>query len=58
MDKLRESMHSVFLYYAIKQGMDMGIVNAGKLPLYDDVEPELRKVIEEVIFNKSEDGLH
>lgn len=51
MEKLREAMHSVFLYHAIKNGMDMGIVNAGKLPLYDDVEPNLRKLIEEVIFN-------
>lgn len=42
MDKLWESMHAVFLYHAIKSGMDMGIVNAGKLPLYDDVEPQLR----------------
>ena len=58
MEKLREAMHSVFLYHAIKNGMDMGIVNAGKLPLYDDVEPSLRKLIEEVIFNKSEDGTH
>lgn len=51
MDKLRESMHAIFLYHAIKQGMDMGIVNAGKLPLYDDVDPTWRQVIEEVIFN-------
>jgi len=41
MEKLRESMHSVFLYHAIKAGMDMGIVNAGKLPVYDDIDPEL-----------------
>ena len=43
---LRESFHSVFLYHAIQYGMDMGIVNAGKLPVYDDVEPELRAVLE------------
>lgn len=41
MEKLREAMHSVFLYHAIKAGMDMGIVNAGKLPVYDDIEPDL-----------------
>ena len=38
--------------------MDMGIVNAGKLPVYDDVEPNLRKALEEVIWNRSEDGDH
>lgn len=48
---LRESMHSVFLYHAIKAGMDMAIVNAGALPLYDDIEPELRDIIEKVILN-------
>lgn len=51
-------MHSVFLYHAIKAGMDMGIVNAGKLPVYDDIEPGLRQLIEEVIFNESKDGNH
>jgi 5-methyltetrahydrofolate--homocysteine methyltransferase len=55
---LREAMHSVFLYHAIKAGMDMGIVNAGALPIYEDIEPELRKLLEEVIFNESEDGRH
>lgn len=48
---LREAFHSVFLYHAIKYGMDMGIVNAGKLPLYEDVDPQLRQVLEEVIWN-------
>lgn len=38
--------------------MDMGIVNAGKLPLYDDIEPEIRQLLTEVIFNKSDDGKH
>jgi len=42
MERIRESMHSVFLYHAIKTGMDMGIVNAGKLPVYDDIEPKFR----------------
>ena len=51
LNDLRESFHSVFLYHAIQSGMDMGILNAGKLPVYDDVEPNLRKVLEEVIWN-------
>ena len=51
-------MHSVFLYHAIQNGMDMGIVNAGNLPLYDDIDEKLRALLEEVIFNNSEDGLH
>ena len=42
LDDLRESFHSVFLYHAIGKGMDMGIVNAGKLPVYDDIDPALR----------------
>ena len=58
LNDLREAMHSVFLYHAIQAGMDMGIVNAGKLPVYDDLPEELRTLIEEVIFNKSEDGAH
>jgi 5-methyltetrahydrofolate--homocysteine methyltransferase len=53
LNDLRESMHSVFLYYAIKAGMDMGIVNAGKLPLFDDINEEIRKVLIEVILNES-----
>lgn len=55
---LRESMHSVFLYHAIKAGMDMGIVNAGALPIYEDIPIDLRNLLEEVIFNQSEDGRH
>ena len=58
MEKLREAMHSVFLYHAIQSGMDMGIVNAGKLPVYDDIELNLWNLIEEVIFNESKDGNH
>ena len=46
LNDLREDFHSVFLYHAIQYGMDMGIVNAGKLPVYDDVEPELKAVLE------------
>lgn len=58
LSELREAMHSVFLYHAIKNGMDMGIVNAGMIPIYEDIEPNLRKLLEEVILNKSEDGNH
>src|ERR1044071_1728049 len=46
-------MHSVFLFYAIKAGMDMGIVNAGQLIVYDEIEPELRQVCEDVILNRN-----
>ena len=52
-EPVREAMHSVFLYYAIKAGMDMGIVNAGQLVIYDEIEPQLRKLCEDVILNKS-----
>ena len=51
-------MHSVFLFYAISKGMDMGIVNAGKLPLYEDIPLELRNLLTEVILNESADGNH
>jgi len=53
---VREAIHSVFLYHAIKAGMDMGIVNAGQLAVYDDLPEELRNVVEDVIQNKSPDG--
>ncbi|MDB4832016.1 methionine synthase [Hyphomicrobiales bacterium] len=53
---VRESMHSVFLYYAIKAGMDMGIVNAGQLTIYDDINSVLRSLCEDVILNKSPDA--
>jgi 5-methyltetrahydrofolate--homocysteine methyltransferase len=49
---VREAMHSVFLYHAIKAGMDMGIVNAGQMIVYDDIDPELRQVCEDVILNR------
>src|ERR1700744_3154814 len=55
-EPVREAMHSVFLYYAIKAGMDMGIVNAGALVVYDEIEPQLRQLCEEVILNKSPDA--
>ncbi|MFG1493816.1 methionine synthase [Halobacteriovorax sp. ZH4_bin.1] len=51
---VREAMHSSFLYHAIKAGLDMGIVNAGMLEVYENVEPELMKKIEDVLFNRSE----
>jgi 5-methyltetrahydrofolate--homocysteine methyltransferase len=54
-DHVREAMHSVFLFYAIKAGMDMGIVNAGQLVVYDEIEPELRRLCEDVILNRNND---
>ena len=51
-ESVREAMHSVFLYHAIKAGMDMGIVNAGQMIIYDDIDPELRQVCEDVILNR------
>ncbi|MBK8806537.1 MAG: methionine synthase [Bacteroidales bacterium] len=51
-DIVREAMHSVFLFYAIKEGLDMGIVNPGMLQVYDDIEPELKSKVEAVILNK------
>ena len=56
-ERVREAMHSVFLYHAIQAGMDMGIVNAGQLALYDDIDPELRELVEDVILNRR-DGRH
>jgi 5-methyltetrahydrofolate--homocysteine methyltransferase len=55
-DHVREAMHSVFLYYAIKAGMDMGIVNAGQLVVYDEIEPALRILCEDVILNRNNDN--
>jgi len=52
-DHVREAMHSVFLYHAIKAGMDMGIVNAGQLVVYDEIEPTLRHLCEDVILNRN-----
>lgn len=53
---VREAMHSVFLYHAIKAGMDMGIVNAGGMPVYDDIAEDLREKIEDVLFNTRPDA--
>ena len=55
-DHVREAMHSVFLYYAIKAGMTMGIVNAGQLVVYDEIEPQLKTLCENVILNKNNDN--
>ena len=51
-EPVRRAIHSVFLYYAVAAGMDMGIVNAGDLPVYDDIETELREAVEDVILNR------
>lgn len=53
---VREAIHSVFLYYAIKEGMDMGIVNAGQMAIYDDLPERLRIAVEDVIMNKDEEA--
>jgi 5-methyltetrahydrofolate--homocysteine methyltransferase len=55
-DIVREAMHSVFLYYAIKDGMDMGIVNAGMLTIYDDIPKDLLEHVEDVVLNRREDA--
>ena len=55
-DPVREAIHAVFLYYAIRKGMDMGIVNAGQLAIYDDLPAELREAVEDVILNRRDDG--
>lgn len=55
-DVVREAMHAVFLYHAIKAGMDMGIVNAGQLVVYDQIEPQLRELCEDVIQNRRPDA--
>ena len=55
-EPVREAMHSVFLYHAIQAGMDMGIVNAGQLALYDDIDPELRELCEDVVLDRRPDA--
>ncbi len=55
-EPVRRAMHSVFLYHAIPAGMDMGIVNAGQLDIYDEIEPELRERVEDVILNRRDDA--
>ncbi|GGG33641.1 methionine synthase [Chelatococcus composti] len=55
-EPVREAMHAVFLYHAIAAGMDMGIVNAGQLAVYDEIEPELREACEDVVLNRRKDA--
>jgi 5-methyltetrahydrofolate--homocysteine methyltransferase len=55
-DPVREAIHTVFLYHAIKAGMDMGIVNAGMVGVYDDLEPVLRERVEDVVLNRRDDA--
>lgn len=55
-DHVREAIHAVFLYHAIKTGMDMGIVNAGQLVVYDQIEPQLKELCEDVILNRRPDA--
>jgi 5-methyltetrahydrofolate--homocysteine methyltransferase len=55
-DVVREAMHSAFLYHAIRAGLDMGIVNAGQLAVYEDIEPELLEHVEDVIFDRRPDA--
>ncbi len=55
-EPVREAMHAVFLYHAIQAGMDMGIVNAGQLAIYENIDPELREACEDVVLNRRADG--
>ena len=55
-EPVRQAMHSVFLYHAIAAGLDMAIVNAGQITLYDDIEPELRELCEDVVLNRRPDA--
>ena len=55
-EAVREAIHAVFLYHAVNAGMDMGIVNAGQLAVYDEIDPVLRNLCEDVILNKNNDN--
>ncbi len=55
-NRVREAMHSAFLYHAIRAGMDMGIVNAGMLEVYEEIAPELREMVEDVLLNRRPDA--
>lgn len=55
-NKVREAMHAAFLYHAIGAGLDMGIVNAGQLEVYDEIDPELKELVEDVLLNRREDA--
>ena len=55
-EPVREAIHAVFLYHAVRAGMDMGIVNAGQLAIYEDIPAELKQAVEDVVLNRREDG--
>jgi 5-methyltetrahydrofolate--homocysteine methyltransferase len=55
-DRIREAIHSVFLYHAIKAGLDMAIVNAGQLEIYDEIDPRLRTAVENIVLNRTDDA--
>ncbi len=55
-DRVREAMHAAFLYHAIQAGMDMGIVNAGQLAVYEEIPPRLLEAVEDVLFNRRPDA--
>ena len=55
-DPVREAIHTVFLYHAIRAGLDMGIVNAGMIGVYDELDPELRERVEDVVLNRRQDA--
>ena len=55
-DTVREAMHSVFLYHAIKNGLSMGIVNAGQLVVYEEIDPDLKELVEDIILNRNENA--
>ncbi|MGD2130415.1 MAG: methionine synthase [Lysobacterales bacterium] len=55
-NRIREAIHSVFLYHAIRAGLDMAIVNAGQLDIYDEIDPELREAVEDVVLNRRSDA--
>jgi len=55
-DTVREAMHAAFLYHAVQAGLDMGIVNAGQLALYEDIEPQLKELVEDVLLNRRADA--
>jgi 5-methyltetrahydrofolate--homocysteine methyltransferase len=53
-DRIREAIHSVFLYHAIQAGLDMAIINAGQLEIYDEIDPQLREAVEDVVLNRTD----
>jgi 5-methyltetrahydrofolate--homocysteine methyltransferase len=55
-DRIREAIHSVFLYHAIRAGLDMAIVNAGQLEIYDEIDPRLRTAVENIVLNRTDDA--